>query len=190
MRKIVTSLVRLAEQLRLPCDCTLGGDIAIFSPDRKLRYVVTRKLGESSRVLAAIGLNPSKADAFRNDPTVKRCINFAAAWGCGLYVMLNASAFRATEPSDMAAAARDGIDVVGPHNATFIAAVFELLGADDVALAAWGVNAEFARVQRIAGLAYGAGIQLACLGMTKSGAPRHPLYVHGSTMPQPWSGPR
>ncbi|MES2137565.1 MAG: DUF1643 domain-containing protein [Pseudomonadota bacterium] len=63
-----------------------------------------------SAVVAFVMLNPSTADAVQDDPTIRRCIGFAKAWGKGGIVVINLFAFRATNPKDMLAAA-DPADV-------------------------------------------------------------------------------
>jgi hypothetical protein len=50
------------------------------------------------RTVAFIGLNPSTADETTDDPTVRRCVGFAKRWGYDRMVMLNAFAYRATDP--------------------------------------------------------------------------------------------
>ena len=40
-----------------------------------------------------IGLNPSTADETKNDPTIRRCINFAKDWGYGGVMIANLFAF-------------------------------------------------------------------------------------------------
>jgi len=64
---------------------------ATFSPDRVYRYDLTRRLRleEPTRAgaVAFVLLNPSTADATKEDPTVRRCIAYAAQWRsptCGL----------------------------------------------------------------------------------------------------------
>jgi hypothetical protein len=91
---------------------------AVFSPDQKYRYVLWREWSGHPRRLVVIGLNPSTADATKNDPTVTRCINFAKREGCGGMIMLNLFAFRATDPGVMMEAA----DPVGPENDKYILA--------------------------------------------------------------------
>lgn len=73
---------------------------AMFSSDRAYRYALFREWGEESK-LVVIGLNPSTADEYQDDPTIRRCIGYAKAWGHGGLVMLNLFAFRATQPGDM-----------------------------------------------------------------------------------------
>ena len=47
---------------------------AIFSEDRKYRYVLWRVWNLSRPIFLQIGLNPSKADERINDPTITRGI--------------------------------------------------------------------------------------------------------------------
>ena len=71
---------------------------AVFSDCRKYRYALWRVWDESKPVAVFIGLNPSTADEVNDDPTVKRCVNFAQEWGYGGLCMANLFAFMATDP--------------------------------------------------------------------------------------------
>lgn len=188
MRNLVTALEFWAASVGLPCERSLDGNVAIFSPDRVHRYVLTRKVGEQYTALVGVGLNPSTADAFKNDPTITRGVGFARREGCGLYIMLNSDAYRATDPKDLFAAAANGVDVAGPMNDAAIQFVLALLEPGDIFLAAWGVHVRRGRADRVAELARAAKIPMSCLGTTKDGAPKHPLYLAAGTPLQPYRG--
>jgi hypothetical protein len=74
---------------------------AAFSEDRRHRYELWRIWDRKVRKMVVIGLNPSTADETKNDPTIRRCINFAQRERCGGLVMLNLFGFRATDPKVM-----------------------------------------------------------------------------------------
>jgi hypothetical protein len=125
-----------------------------------------------------IMLNPSIADATIDDPTIRRCIGFAKAWSCTELTVVNLFALRATDPKALAAHA----DPVGPDNDRHIGEQVDAhrLG---VVVCAWGAHAfaqERAKVIRAAIT----GLQ--CLGVTKDGSPRHPLYVKADQPLVPW----
>ena len=78
---------------------------AILSPCCQYRYVLTRQWNDSEPV-TWIMLNPSTADADKDDPTIRRCIGFAKAWGHGGIHVVNLFAFRATFTKSLKAALR------------------------------------------------------------------------------------
>ena len=48
----------------------------------KYRYFLERHWNlDGNKTVLFIGLNPSIADANIDDPTIRRCINFAKTWG-------------------------------------------------------------------------------------------------------------
>lgn len=145
----------------------------------RYRYWLTRtwNLNEPSAVF--IMLNPSMADASRDDPTIRRCIRFAADWDYGGIVVANLYAYRATKPADL----WQTDDPVGPENDDWL---LNYLADGALVVAAWGGNAKPKRVNALWRMSLVAGRELHCLGTTKDGAPRHPLYVRGGTKPQPW----
>lgn len=160
---------------------------AIFSTCGQYRYLLTRRLcahdSQSMRaqdkVATMIMLNPSTADATRNDPTIRRCIGFAQQWGCGTLQVLNLFAVRATLPQAM----KEAADPVGPDNykwfaQTLMAAPVEL----HVVVCAWGVHGAFRGQDRVVlGWLHELGITSFALGTTREGHPRHPLYLPYST---------
>ena len=56
---------------------------ARFSHDKKYRYLLGRRIGDSPRRILFIMLNPATADETQNDPTIRRCIGFAKQWEFG-----------------------------------------------------------------------------------------------------------
>lgn len=150
---------------------------ATFSPCRHYRYTLHRVWSEASPLLAVIGLNPSTADETQDDPTVRRCINFARDWGHGGLVMLNAFGYRATDPRDMKACE----EPIGEGNN---AAILEQAKAAGLVLAAWGVHGtHLDRERQVVEMLTAAGVAIHCLGTTKGGNPKHPLYLAKSTKP-------
>lgn len=146
---------------------------AEFSEDRVYRYSLSRAWGEP-RVLF-IGLNPSTADETEDDPTIRRCVNFARAWGYDGMVMANLFAYRATDPKVMLAAD----DPVGPENDERLR---DLHSRCCLTVACWGAGGAHRGRDRevIDMLGY---LDIWCLGFTKAGHPRHPLYLRKDTMP-------
>lgn len=65
---------------------------ATFSKDRLYRYQLWRIWDESKPYMNVIGLNPSTADETKDDPTIRRCLGFAKAWGYGALRVADAEA--------------------------------------------------------------------------------------------------
>jgi hypothetical protein len=123
-----------------------------------------------------IMLNPSTADATTDDPTIRRCIGFAKSWGFGGLVVLNLFAFRATNPKELERA----YNPVGIFNDPTI---FEYTRAQvcGTIVAAWGAHRVMGNEYRAESVIRLIGRPLYCLGTTKNGHPRHPLYVPSNT---------
>lgn len=156
------------------------GATATFSPCRTWRYALTRTWNPDLAATVWIMLNPSTADAFQLDPTIRRCVAFAKQWNTGGVVVLNLFGLRSTQP----AALRAVDDPVGPDNDDMIAR--EAVGGRVVC--AWGVHGRlYSRDRRVAALLHNNGVQPWCLGTTKDGQPKHPLYVPGDTQPVEYS---
>lgn len=147
---------------------------AVISDDGLYRYRLTRRWNRELMNLPFIMLNPSTADATDDDPTIRRCVGFARTWGFGGISVHNLYAFRATKPADLWA--HDG-DIVGPDNDRRLRNLLEWARLAKVpVVAAWGAHAKPFRVHQLKAMP-GAAEVLHCLGRTKDGAPRHPLYL-------------
>ena len=143
---------------------------AHISPDGRYRYWLAREWDTLRRQpVLFIMLNPSTADASQDDPTIRKCIGFAKAWGYGRIEVVNLYAFRATDPKALKASGYD----VGPNNNMQILHYARWSG---LVVAAWGAHAQKDRADAVVKmLAPHHDIQ--CLGLTKDGFPRHPLMV-------------
>ena len=148
---------------------------AVFDPTYTYRYLLTRTWGPGPGVLFVM-LNPSTADADHDDPTLRRCTGFARTLGCGALAVVNLYALRATDPHELAGhpdpigpATDHVIDLAAAHADRYVAA----WGAHPAARTRTAVVA--ATVNRQAARHHRPG--LACLGLTKSRQPRHPLYL-------------
>lgn len=148
---------------------------AVFSPDRVYRYMLWRTWGAGPTV-TFIGLNPSTADETVDDPTIRRCIGYAKAWGYGGLIMANLFALRATDPRVMLAHP----EPVGPANDD---ALRDCVARSELVVAAWG--ADGAHRRRSSAVRAMLGGQLHALGLTKNGEPKHPLYLRADLEPFP-----
>lgn len=118
--------------------------------------------------LSVMMLNPSTADAFKDDPTIRRVIGFAKREGYGGIDVVNLFAIRSTKPSKPNE--WTSLDV-GHSNDDMI----QKFCFNKTILAAWGVNAAQWRIAAVTNMSLDA--EWKCLGVTASGHPRHPLYV-------------
>ncbi|GAB3884429.1 DUF1643 domain-containing protein [Terrabacter terrigena] len=155
-------------------------DYAEISEDGHYRYMLGRRW-DNGPLVRFVMLNPSTADATTDDPTIRRCIGFAKAWGfAGLHVV-NLYAYRATNPRELWAVD----DPVGPENDAWLADEAAWAKSHDLPLiAAWGVHAEPRHVAYVR--TFPGFDRLQALGTTKDGHPRHPLYLRRDAQLEPW----
>ena len=141
---------------------------AQFSRCRRYRWTLTREWDSTRGTCVFIGLNPSTANQFRDDPTIRRCINYSMQWGFGKLIMVNLFAFRATNPSTMKADNHP----VGKYNIKYINSACRQA---DLIIAAWG-NHGFYNKQSETICRYLHDRPVKCFEITKRGQPVHPLY--------------
>lgn len=146
---------------------------AAISECGNYRYSLLRQWGDGASCVF-IMLNPSTADADLDDPTIRRCIGFAKRENCDAIEVVNLFAFRSSDPKELEKAH----DPVGPLNNQYIHTAVQ--NARGPIIAAWGAcpyvrgrdkgTIDVVRFERG---------HIHCLGKTKNGSPRHPLYVPG-----------
>lgn len=134
------------------------------------------------RYLFVIGLNPSTADEHKDDPTIRRCIDFAKRWGYSSLCMANLFAWRDTLPRNM----KRAHDPIGPENDRYLTEA--ALGAGLI-LAAWGRHGSHLNRGNVvrAMIEDTAFRALNCLGYNADGSPKHPLYIPATTIPEIYS---
>ncbi|MBD2303195.1 DUF1643 domain-containing protein [Nostoc sp. FACHB-190] len=138
------------------------------------RYLLVREWDINKPQITFVMLNPSTADAEQDDPTLRKCINFAQSWGYGSLEVVNLFAYRATKPRHL----RQVADPVGSENDYYLQLATKRAA---LIIVAWGVNGSFQnRNQEVLSLISGQQL-LYCLGVTKHGHPRHPLYIKNNT---------
>jgi len=164
--------------------------------EHEYRYTLRRDLGHD-RTMAFVMLNPSTADDVTDDPTVKRCIGFADREGCNLRVV-NLWPYRATDPDDLArwlkSVSKNTYTMHDRLNRDHVTSAFRTA---DLAVLAWGAKVDslptdkahraVAAVAQAAHQQFGHHLdEVTTLGRTKSGAPKHPLYLRKDTPLQAW----
>lgn len=130
-----------------------------------------------------IGLNPSTADERINDPTVRRCVDYTHKWGYQTMVMTNLFGFRATDP-----------DAMMDHGETIAAmqdnarTIAELAKQAELIVCGWGNHGKHIRraAKVVDHMRNVMGLHLYCLGQTKMGEPKHPLYLRADLRPVPF----
>lgn len=176
---------------------------ALFSDDRLHRYHLARALKPDVAQMPAMGfvdpprklkriaflmLNPSTADAFAVDPTIRRCVQFAQRWDADVLEVVNLFSLRTSYPEDLRYLTNEkrGGDIA--NNAEILSACKRA----DVVIAAWGRWGHLGdRAQHVGGMLIGEGVKLHALKELPGGDPSHPLargksFIPIETDPRPW----
>lgn len=143
---------------------------AVFTDDRSHRLYLWRRWKKEGDWVMFIGLNPSTANERLNDPTVRRCIGFAQKWGYSGIFMCNAYTLVSTNPQKL--------NIEAPIAIGTDLAMRMIRRRCAEVIVAWGnlitlVRNWEGRVNQIKNDLS----PLHCLGVTKLGHPRHPLYL-------------
>jgi hypothetical protein len=169
---------------------------ASFSEDHRYRYLLTRQWNQCLPMLPWLMLNPSTADSQKDDPTIRRCMDFSVAWNYGGIVVLNLFAFRSSHPAKLIAVADPVAHSRGVNDLTII----ETVAKHGQVVCAWGshsgkVRALIApRVKLILeSLAYARmgkpDWPMFCVGTNADGQPQHPLWAPKLDKPIEWRSP-
>lgn len=148
---------------------------AVISDCGKYRYLLRRTWdGKKPRALIVM-LNPSTADARKDDPTIRSCVRLTSALGYGSMEVVNLYGLRATDPAEL----QKADDPQGPNNERVVIAA---INRCDVVICAWGAHAMAERHHTfLLGHIRSRRPAAYCFGKTKHGAPKHPLYVKSGT---------
>lgn len=160
------------------------GDMNLFEPAiiksadisecGKYRYSLTRTWDEAFPVLCFCMLNPSTADAENDDRTICKCMMFARTFRYGGIVVVNTSAFRATNPADLPA-------IEHPSKIEANDRAIRIVVQARSVVVAWGAHKGIEkRAAEVWKLLADSG-EVYCLGVTKDGHPKHPLYLPNNT---------
>ncbi len=151
---------------------------ATISECSRYRYNLRRAWQDGNRFVCFIMLNPSTADAEIDDPTIRRCIGFGKSWGFDALEVVNLFGWRETEPKFLITPS----DPIGPEND---AAIIEASNRSELVVCAWGSHAlALWRSSHISEILKARPLH--CLGTTKNGSPKHPLYISGAQQPVIW----
>jgi hypothetical protein len=144
---------------------------ALISEDKLYRYQLLRVWDETLPRVLFVMLNPSTADATKDDPTIRRVISFAKSWGYGGVYVGNLFAFRSTDPK----ALKYVTDPTGEDNIQHIQA---MVGLVDKIIYAWGNNQKEPKwLSELVPTPY-------CIDISKKGVPKHPLYLKKDIHPK------
>ena len=160
-------------RLRLP-DGVIG-EARISDSERYRPYLLRdwTPEGEQPKGILWIGMNPSTADSFVSDPTVRREETFSRDWGYTRYYKGNILDWRATRPADLPH------DPALARSADNLPAILEMAEKSERVVAAFGklhkryhpaIEETLTRLLEI-------GRPVMCLGRNLDGSPKHPLYL-------------
>lgn len=171
---------------------TITGSAAIISADKQHRYLLSRSWDSKKPTITFICLNPSRADAIRNDATITRCINFSADWGYGSMHFVNLYSIRTPYVT------RKQLDVAPKIEGENFNPLLEILpvaiGSECnewliyaikrslTVVCAWGSwDFTTVRAKEVYDMILQHGRGPVCMGTNKAGTPKHPLYLPKTT---------
>ena len=169
---------------------------AVFSKDKRFRFLLWRIWDESKPLLHWCMLNPSSADQNESDPTLTKCCSFAKKWKMGGVILTNLFPAIATYPVELLkmddrrgpmAYMEGGID--GPD---YVNKKYLLFAAQnsDLTIVGWGNNVQRLNCLRVIEetvYVLNKVRPVKCIRKTKMGHPSHPLYIPLTAEPIDWS---
>ncbi len=152
---------------------------AVFTDiDRRFRLALWRIWERAKPPLLFIGLNPSRASEYRDDPTIVRVVRFAKENGFGALFVGNL--FDQVTPYPSA------LDI-GRDQAANDETLRQMRDLCSEILVGWGALADIFPY-RAAEVLKLVGKPVLCLGKTKDGWPRHPLFIPADTPFEEYKG--
>jgi hypothetical protein len=152
-------------------------DHAEYSPDGTYRWSYERRRAPGG-TFCWVGLNPGTGDRDSGPrPTLRKVVGWAKREDCAAVTVVNLFSYRSTDPRALRAT---NTDIIGERTDDTIRAASR---AAQVTLAAWGANKIVKHRSREV---FEMLIDPMCVGVTKDGEPRHPLYVAASTPLTPY----
>jgi len=185
-------MVRLVPEVGRLYVGTFGYGTAWMSTDNEERFLLTREFrvgGRSRRRrrFVFVGVNPSTADHVNDDATIRRLGGFALRYHCSELYVVNLFSLRATDPKRLLANGDEASNYEAWETAIATKHVLVALG--------WGRldklpvvvrPAARRRVEHLLGMLAKRRVRPYCLGVTKDGDPKHPLYLASSTSLGRW----
>lgn len=162
------------------------GSTAVLSPCGTYRYSLTRNWDSDGPRLLFVMLNPSTADADRDDQTIKRCMFYAQRDGYGSIEVVNLFAYRTVSPAVLKRAYRQGVDIIGRANDENDNAIKDAFIRAAQVVVAWGAHGGFTEGREFALRMMLEGWQPLCLGHTANASPRHPSRLSNDQQFVPW----
>ncbi len=153
---------------------------AILDQTGAFRYSLWREWGNHAKRVGFVMLNPSRADASVDDPTIRRCIGFAKSWGFGRLEVVTLFAYRTAHPTEL----QQVNNPIGIDNDYYLA---NLQHQVDGIILAWGNRGTLHDRNQVALKLLGSQKPVYCLGTTQAGQPKHPLYVSSTTRLLPFT---
>lgn len=163
---------------------------AVIAEGNTHRYSLWRTWNYNLPRIMFIGLNPSRADAVYNDPTITRCINFAAQWGYGSMYFANLFSFRT--PYVHTPKIKQDVEerweplITNMHQAItndtdeHLCKMFEKSNCIVCCWGSWQIPGITLRAGFILKFIEKTGKTPYCFGTNKDGSPKRPLYLKSS----------
>lgn len=131
-----------------------------------------------------IGVNPSTADDYADDATVRKWKGFVSRWNGSQFSVGNLFAARATDVRKLT----QMLDPIGPSNDDYLRAMMECA---HIIVPCWGSRFKIPerlriRIDAVTDLIKASGKTTRCFGRTNRGDPKHPLMLGYDTTLEEW----
>lgn len=149
---------------------------AILSSCKKHRLQLWREWNSNLPKVLFIMLNPSTADHEQDDPTLRRCIDFAKQWSYGGLYIGNLYSFRAADPRTLLKVSKFSHRDNYKHVST-------MAQQCQLVVCAWGNHLVINKLGLPLNIFKHLEQKLHCIALSKTGTPKHPLYLKKSLIP-------